>query len=128
MTALICQPKKSSNTERCGNIYGGGDIQNLEYGLPPEDAQIVCEEKYAKEVVKLTIQIVDPSIKLIEKDVSATFNDKLGVVGTCIVLKQNPFCRKKCFGLVLQTRIELRILSFTLNRRNNWSFHWTQLD
>ena len=92
MTAPICQPKKSSNTERCGNIYGGGDIQNLEYGLPPEDAQVVCEEKYAKEVVKLTIQIVDPSIKLIEKDVSATFNDKLGVVGAYI-LKQNPFCR-----------------------------------
>ena len=42
---------------------------------------MVCEEKYAKEVVKLTIQIVDPSIKVIEKDVSATFNDKLGVVG-----------------------------------------------
>ena len=42
---------------------------------------MVCEEKYAKEVVKLTIQIVDPSVKVIEKDVSATFNDKLGVVG-----------------------------------------------
>ena len=41
--------------------------------------------------MKLTIQIVDPSIKLIEKDVSATFNDKLGVVGAYI-LKQNPFC------------------------------------
>ena len=25
-------------------------------------------------------------------------------------------------------KIELRILSFTLNRRNNWSLHWTQLD
>ena len=53
----------------------------MEYGLPVEDAKVVCEEKYAKEVVKLTIQIVDPSIKVIEKDVSATFNDKLGVVG-----------------------------------------------
>ena len=56
-------------------------MQNLEFGLPVEDAKVVCEEKYAKEVVKLTIQIVNPSIKVIEKDVSATFNDKLGVVG-----------------------------------------------
>ena len=49
--------------------------------MPPEDAKVVCLEKYAKEVVKLTIQIVDPSIKVIERDVSATFNDRLGVVG-----------------------------------------------
>ena len=56
-------------------------MQNLEYGLPPEDAKVVCQEKFAKEVVKLTIQIVDPSIKVIERDVSATFNDRLGVVG-----------------------------------------------
>ena len=63
------------STGRCGHE------QNLEFGLPVEDAKAVCEEKYKKEVVKLTIQIVNPSIKVIEKDVSATFNDKLGVVG-----------------------------------------------
>ena len=72
---------------------GEGDFHNLEYGLPPEDARVVCEEKYANEVVKLTIQIVDPNIKMIEKDVSATFTDKLGVVGGYI-LRQNQFCFK----------------------------------
>ena len=63
----------------------------MEYGLPPEDAKIVCQEKYAKEVVKLTIQIVDPSIKVIERDVSATFNDKLGVVGIYILRQNHDF-------------------------------------
>ena len=70
---------------------GEGDFHNLEYGLPTEDARVVCGEKYANEVVKLTIQIVDPNIKMIEKDVSATFTDKLGVVGGYI-LRQNQFC------------------------------------
>ena len=76
--------------------------------------------------MKLTIQIVDPSIKLIEKDVSATFNDKLGVVGTYI-LKQNPFSYKFVLEWLYKC-IESRILTVTLNRRNNWSLHWTQLD
>ena len=88
--------RKFSAAERCGNIYGEGDTHNLEYGLPPEDARVVCEEKYANEVVKLTIQIVDPSIKMIEKDVSATFNDKLGVVGGYI-LRYNWFCFANVF-------------------------------
>ena len=98
--------RKSSAAERCGNKYGEGDTHNLEYGLPPEDARVVCEEKYANEVVKLTIQIVDPNIKMIEKDVSATFNDKLGVVGG-YKLRYNWFCFAKVIELFLNLRIHL---------------------
>ena len=75
--------------ERCGRPHAR--MQNLEFGLPVEDAKAVCEEKYKKEVVKLTIQIVNPSIKVIEKDVSATFNDKLGVVGIYILRQKHYF-------------------------------------
>ena len=71
----------------------------MEFGLPVEDAKAVCEEKYAKEVVKLTIQIVDPNIKVIEKDVSATFNDKLGVVGTYRV-RQKSFSQFACYRVL----------------------------
>ena len=60
-----------------GRIYG----EFFEYGLPMEDATRVCEARFAKEIVKLTIQIVDPTVMVIEKDVRATFTDKLGVVG-----------------------------------------------
>lgn len=37
--------------------------------------------KYENEVVKLTIQIDEPTMMMIEKDISATFSDRLGVVG-----------------------------------------------
>ena len=37
--------------------------------------------KYENEVVKLTIQIDEPTMMMIEKDVSASFSDRLGVVG-----------------------------------------------
>ena len=37
--------------------------------------------RYENEVVKLTIQIDEPTMMMIEKDVSASFSDRLGVVG-----------------------------------------------
>ena len=37
--------------------------------------------KYENEVVKLTIQIDEPTMMMIEKDVSASFSDRLGVLG-----------------------------------------------
>ena len=37
--------------------------------------------KYENEVVKLTIQIDEPTMMLIEKDVSHSFSDRLGLVG-----------------------------------------------
>ena len=37
--------------------------------------------RYENDVVKLTIQIDEPTMMMIEKDVSASFSDRLGVVG-----------------------------------------------
>ena len=51
------------------------------YGIPKDEVKSVCRSIYANEMVKLTVQIADPTVMVIEKDVSATFTDHLGVVG-----------------------------------------------
>ena len=51
-------------------------------GVPrPEIPSTMNRSKYENEVVKLTIQIDEPTMMMIEKDVSASFSDRLGVVG-----------------------------------------------
>ena len=60
---------------------GRCDKQKFHYNLPGEEAESVCKSIYANEVVKLTVQISDPYVMVIEKDVSANFSDMLGIVG-----------------------------------------------
>ena len=64
-------------TERCR----GQDFFN---SLPAEDGQSICKSLYSNEVVKLTIQIADPNVMEIQKDVSVTFPDMLGIVGKMV--------------------------------------------
>ena len=47
----------------------------------PEIPTTLNRSRYENEVVKLTIQIDEPTMMMIEKDVSASFSDRLGVVG-----------------------------------------------
>ena len=61
-------------SERCNR-------QLFRYSLPEEEKESVCQSIYANEVVKLTVQIADPFVMVIEKDISATFSDMLGIVG-----------------------------------------------
>ena len=61
--------------ERCSN---GTTFTN---GILNKERKSLCKSIYANEVVKLTIQITDPSVMVIQKDVSATFTDMLGIVG-----------------------------------------------
>ena len=65
-------------TDRCSG-------QTFNYNLPGEETDSVCQSIFANEVVKLTVQIADPSVMVIEKDVSATFSDMLGIVGKLVV-------------------------------------------
>ena len=60
--------------------------QDFFHNLPMEEDESVCRSIYANEMVKLTIQIADPSVMVITKDVSATFPDMLGIVGIVIFL------------------------------------------
>ena len=55
------------------------------HNLPKEEGESVCKSLYSNEVVKLTVQIVDPYVTEIEKDVSATFSDMLGIIGKICV-------------------------------------------
>ena len=54
------------------------------------EADSLCKSRYAEEVVKLTVQIAEPTVMMIQKDVSATFTDHLGTIGeisaSCCVL------------------------------------------
>ena len=82
------------------NIFFGDDLQNYDlppercsaysnwfhYNLPTDKGEAVCKSLYAKKVVKLTVQITDPYVMVIEKDVSATFSDMLGIIGNILSL------------------------------------------
>ena len=62
-------------------------IKAFRYGLPTFPIiQSVCKSKYENEVVKLNVQIADPSVMVVEKAVSSTFADHLGVVGKTSIL------------------------------------------
>ena len=69
--------------DRC---YNQEFYHNLPFNpdFPNGDGELVCKSIYGKEVVKVTVQITDPSVTVIEKDVSATFSDMLGIVGKLI--------------------------------------------
>lgn len=69
-------------TQRCSNT--GATFTN---GILNEERKSLCKSIYANEVVKLTILITDPSVTVIEKDVSATFTDMLGIVGKFVFEK-----------------------------------------
>ena len=51
------------------------------YHLPEDEVKSVCKSRYKNDVVKLTLQISQPTVVKIEKDVSASFTDIIGVVG-----------------------------------------------
>lgn len=78
---------------RCGGHNGA--LNMFKFGLPAmpvhsNEADSLCKSRYAEEVVKLTVQIAEPTVMMIQKDVSATFTDHLGTIGeisaSCCVL------------------------------------------
>ena len=62
--------------------------QNRKYfyfGLPRAEMHSVCRTMMRNDVVKLTVQITEPTVMRIEKDVISTFTDQLGVIGDQIL-------------------------------------------
>ena len=56
----------------------------FKFGLPgshSKEADDLCKARYAQEIVKLVVEIAEPTVMMIEKDVSATFTDHLGTIG-----------------------------------------------
>ena len=54
---------------------------NLYNSLPLDEAVKACKNMYTYELAKVTIQISDPVVMTVEKRVSSTFAEQLGVVG-----------------------------------------------
>ena len=50
-------------------------------GLPLDQAVKACRDMYTYELAKVTLQISDPVVMTVEKRVSSTFAEQLGVVG-----------------------------------------------
>jgi hypothetical protein len=69
-------------------IFVTGRETNISYGLPTPEAIQMCKDVYSNDIVKLTLQIMDPNVMQINKDVSAKFSDQLGVVGMPIYFVQ----------------------------------------
>ena len=71
------------------------DQWTFSYGLPIEDAKKTCKTVYRETIAKVTLEILDPMVLQIKKDVRTTFTDRLGVVGRkregCIPINQFSF-------------------------------------
>ena len=57
------------------------DRWTFSYGLPIEDAKQMCKTVYKETIAKVTIEILDPMVLQIKKDVRTSFTDRLDVVG-----------------------------------------------
>ena len=56
--------------------------QTYLYGsLPLEQAIRACKNMYTYELAKITIEISDPVVMTVQKRISSTFSEQLGVVG-----------------------------------------------
>ena len=77
--------------ELAGGHLGGGDV-NISYGLPTEEALEVCRRRYRFDVAKLTVEIAEPDVTEIVKDIRVSFADQLGVIGGFLasILIHNP--------------------------------------
>ena len=54
---------------------------NISFGLPTKEALAMCKHKYKYEVARLSVQILEPEVTQIKKDVRISFSDQLGVIG-----------------------------------------------
>ena len=63
------------------NTKPSSDIPHFAYGLPLDDAKNMCKIVYKENIAKVTLEILDPKVLQIKKDITATFTDRLGVVG-----------------------------------------------
>ena len=54
-------------------------------GLPEEEAREMCKTMYRESIAKVSLEILDPKVLQIKKDVRTTFTDQLGVVGKYVV-------------------------------------------
>ena len=59
---------------------------DLYYGLPMEQAIKACKNMYMYELAKVTVEIADPVVITIQKRVSSTLSEYVGVVGKHVVM------------------------------------------
>ena len=61
--------------------YNEGRNTKIIFGLPWAEALAVCKAKFRHDFAKVTIQISDPKVMKIVKDIKISFYDQLGVFG-----------------------------------------------
>ncbi len=72
---------KRSATDVFSDHFLNAQHVNISFGLPTGEALDVCKLRYKYDIAKLTIQIMEPKVMVVKKDVKTTFADQLGVIG-----------------------------------------------
>ena len=62
------------------------DHYKFYYGLPQKHAEAMCKTVYKQDIAKVTLEILDPNVLRIKKDLKTTFASRLGVFGKNIQL------------------------------------------
>ncbi len=73
---------------------------NMSYGLPLRDAVKVCMERFSMDIAKLEIQIAEPDVMEIKKDVRVNFTGQIGAIGNfgfAIPTPRNRTPRRFCY-------------------------------
>ena len=59
------------------------------HGLPAAEADRICREAFSLDLARVSVQIADPKVTKIVKDVKISFYDQVGVLGTRCILLSN---------------------------------------
>ena len=93
LNQLLSGPLAAKNFQRLSKLLLESDDISRErltkgflYGLPLHEEVRVGREMFANSVARLTIEVVDPNVMEIRKDVRTTFSDKLAAIGTQVLL------------------------------------------
>ena len=57
------------------------DSYHFFYGLPQKQAEEICRATYKQNIAKVTLEILDPRVVRMKKDLKVTFSSQLGVFG-----------------------------------------------
>ena len=96
------------------NLCSSSDRPSFEekFGINKQLASKICELAFKNDIAKLTLEIAEPKVLEIVKDIKVTFADILGTIGEEINLQ------------LLSMYMQIQYQTFVLFRGNNRVIHW----
>ena len=62
------------------------DANDVSFGLPKDEAIRVCKSRFKNHLAFIQVQIMEPKVMNIVKDIKISFYDQLGVIGQYLSL------------------------------------------